>query len=249
MIINYIKIKNFRGIHQEKRFDFGKKFVLLSASNGMGKTTVIDAIEWALTGSIGRLKAAYELRSTNENERKNTDNLAGILKNKNANSQESVSVELGFTEGGKDFVVIREQKKDGLIGANNKLSIKPNCEKGKQIIKDIENSNFYTYHFCDIQKSLNLQAIKRKDFSDLFKDFISDYSTAETIATNLELFADDLDRFKEDLKLQASKNQVRIDDCTKRLQDLQQQSTLISYPSSEIFSGEQLNVQNMTKNQ
>ena len=54
MFIKSVKISNFRGI-QDKEFRFGEKpFVLLAVQNGVGKTTVIDAIEWCLTGSIGR---------------------------------------------------------------------------------------------------------------------------------------------------------------------------------------------------
>lgn len=246
MIIKYVTIKNFRGIHQETRFDLGKRFVLLSASNGMGKTTVIDAIEWGLTGSIGRLKAAYELRSTNDTERKSSDNLAGILKNKNAKPKESVFVELGFVLNGQEFTVRREQLKDGLIGVSNTLSVSPK-EPGMEIIHNIEESNFYTYHFCDIQKSLNLQATKRESFSDLFKEFITDYSTEETIAANLELFADDLERFIEDLGKQKAQIESEIGTCTAQLKDFQKQPAIISYPSVAIYSGEQLNVQDMTE--
>ena len=50
MIIQRIKISNFRGF-RDKEIDFcGKSVVLLSAANGVGKTTTIDAIEWCLTG-------------------------------------------------------------------------------------------------------------------------------------------------------------------------------------------------------
>ena len=71
MIIQTVKISNFRGIRETKDFTFyGKPFVLLSAPNGLGKTTLIDAIEWCFTGNIGRLKAAYDSRSTNFDERK-----------------------------------------------------------------------------------------------------------------------------------------------------------------------------------
>ena len=55
MIIRKIRMINFRGF-TDKTIDFqGKPVVLLSAANGIGKTTTIDAIEWCLTGNIGRL--------------------------------------------------------------------------------------------------------------------------------------------------------------------------------------------------
>lgn len=85
MIIHKIKMINFR-CFQNKTIDFeNKSVVLLSAANGIGKTTTIDAIEWCLTGNIGRLKTTFDTRSTNEADRRmNTD---GILKNRNAKSK------------------------------------------------------------------------------------------------------------------------------------------------------------------
>lgn len=81
MKIKRIKVNNFRGFYNEKIFEFEESpFILLSAPNGIGKTTLIDAIEWAFTGSIGRLKDAFNARSTNDNDRKK--NSIGILKKK-----------------------------------------------------------------------------------------------------------------------------------------------------------------------
>ena len=52
MIIRKIRMVNFRGF-RDKTIDFdGKSVVLLSAANGVGKTTTIDAIQWCLTGNI-----------------------------------------------------------------------------------------------------------------------------------------------------------------------------------------------------
>ena len=53
MIIRRIRMVNFRGF-RDKTIDFNdKSVVLLSAANGIGKTTTVDAIEWCLTGNIG----------------------------------------------------------------------------------------------------------------------------------------------------------------------------------------------------
>lgn len=52
MIIRKLKMINFRGFC-DKTIDFqDKSVVLLSAANGIGKTTTVDAIEWCLTGNI-----------------------------------------------------------------------------------------------------------------------------------------------------------------------------------------------------
>lgn len=113
MKITSVKIKNFRGFRNEKEIRFDNvPFVLLSAPNGSGKTSVIDAIEWCLTGSIGRLKAAYDKRSTNNNERK--VNWDGILKNKDADVNDFVEVTLTYEDGDREYTLVRKQKADNL---------------------------------------------------------------------------------------------------------------------------------------
>ena len=112
MIIRKIRMVNFRGF-RDKTIDFdGKSVVLLSAANGVGKTTTIDAIEWCLTGNIGRLKTAFDTRSTNDADRKmNTD---GILKNRDAGARERVRVVLWLVNGEKQTILCREQTSDEL---------------------------------------------------------------------------------------------------------------------------------------
>lgn len=84
-------------------------FVLLAAPNGIGKTSVIDAIEWCLTGSIGRLKNSYDLRSTNDAERK--INVNGILKYKNAVPEDFVSVEVCIKQGDEEHKYVEARKR------------------------------------------------------------------------------------------------------------------------------------------
>ena len=104
-MIRKIRMVNFRGF-RNKTMDFkDKSVILLSAANGIGKTTTVDAIEWCLTGDIGRLKTAFDTRSTNETDRKM--NTEGILKNRDAGTKESVKVELWLFDGEKEIVLCR----------------------------------------------------------------------------------------------------------------------------------------------
>lgn len=50
MMIRKIRMENFRGFRDKTINSMDKTVVLLSAANGVGKTTTIDAIEWCLTG-------------------------------------------------------------------------------------------------------------------------------------------------------------------------------------------------------
>lgn len=126
MMIRKIRMVNFRGF-RNKTMDFkDKSVILLSAANGIGKTTTVDAIEWCLTGDIGRLKTAFDTRSTNETDRKM--NTEGILKNRDAGTKESVKVELWLFDGEKEIVLCREQKKDELNSKSSKVMIDKNEE-------------------------------------------------------------------------------------------------------------------------
>lgn len=64
MRITSIEIAGFRGIRDALRIDVPKGFVVISGRNGTGKSTICDAIEFALTGSISRLAAKKERQET-----------------------------------------------------------------------------------------------------------------------------------------------------------------------------------------
>lgn len=238
MIIQSIKIENFRGIQNQKEFLFAdKQFVLLSAPNGLGKTTLIDAIEWCLTGNISRLKNAFDNRSTNENERKK--NIDGILKNKNAQSNHKISVDLNMRDGEKLYKIHRTQIKDELNESLSNVQVELNGNKlhDNKILSQVADSNFYNFHFCDVQKSIEIQNRKRKDLPDLFKDFITDYTKEITIAENLDYFADDVMRYKEDLenkKVSEEKIQALENNLSKyiKLPSIQQ------YPEKQVYEME-----------
>lgn len=50
-------IKNFRAYRHPQTFDFGKDVTVLYGANGFGKTSFFDALDFASTGEIGRIKS------------------------------------------------------------------------------------------------------------------------------------------------------------------------------------------------
>jgi recombinational DNA repair ATPase RecF len=52
MKISFVEIAGFRGFRDTMRLDFANGFVVLTGRNGAGKSTVLDAIDFAFTGSI-----------------------------------------------------------------------------------------------------------------------------------------------------------------------------------------------------
>jgi DNA repair exonuclease SbcCD ATPase subunit len=63
MRLDFIEICGFRGFRDLVRINFGRGFTVITGRNGVGKSTLCDAVEFAITGSIDKYtveKAAKE---------------------------------------------------------------------------------------------------------------------------------------------------------------------------------------------
>lgn len=244
MIIRKISMENFRGFRNKTINFHDKSVVLLAAANGIGKTTTVDAIEWCLTGNIGRLKTAFDTRSTNDADRKmNTD---GILKNRDAGVKTKVRVVLWLFDGEKETILCREQAKDELNPGLSKVTIDENEEMAKTFIREYVGDSFYNFHFCDIQKSFNVQSKKRKDLNDFFGEFITNYDRQKQIAENLDLFAEDVDRYMEDKAKQKVPQEV-IEDIEKQLEKAREDAKQVPYPLTVFYPGEKTEIAVLNK--
>ena len=122
--------------------------------------------------------------ATNEADRRmNTD---GILKNRNAKSKENIIVSLWLYDGEKERILCRRQKKDELNSEFSKVTLDENEEMAKIFIREYVGNSFYNFHFCDVQKSFNVQNKKRKELKDFFGEFITNYDEQKQIAENLD---------------------------------------------------------------
>ncbi|HVL69396.1 MAG TPA: AAA family ATPase [Vicinamibacterales bacterium] len=54
MKVEFVEIAGFRGVREKMRLDFAPAFVVVTGRNGVGKSTVFDAIDFALTGVINK---------------------------------------------------------------------------------------------------------------------------------------------------------------------------------------------------
>ncbi len=244
MIISKIRMKNFRGF-VDKEIDFDDKpVVLLHASNGTGKTTVVDAIEWCLTGDIGRLKTAFTRRSSNNSERAMNTN--GILKYSGAGSDEYIDVSLWLKNGEDESVLRRVQKEDALDKDSSKFTLDGNEQEAERFMKEYIGESFYNYHFCDVQKSFNMQSEKRGNLEELFSEFITNYDDKKRIAINLEIFADDVSRYIEDQENKKVSQDV-ISSYESQLEKLREEARQITYPSVSFFEGEKTDVTGLAK--
>ena len=56
MRLDFVEACGFRGFRDKIRIDFGSGFTVISGRNGVGKSTLCDAVEFALIGSINKYK-------------------------------------------------------------------------------------------------------------------------------------------------------------------------------------------------
>lgn len=245
MLLNTIKIKNFRGF-EEHGFSFDESsLVILTAPNGNGKTSLIDAIEWCLTGNIYRLQRAFEKRNTNAGERRSNKN--AILKNKNHLREETV-VTLELCEVEKTYILTRLQSEDTLEHGG-KIKIEINGEEiedpEKELAKIVNKKTFYKYHFCDMQKTYNFLHNSRGDMESEFEDFSSDYSEAENVVKNLEIYQEDIRQritVKNGEKVQAETLEVY-----RQNKEKYQDATAIQpYNAQKLYEAEWTNVEKLT---
>lgn len=54
MKLAYVHLSGFRGFLEPVRVEFSKSFTVIDGRNGVGKSTIFDAIEFALTGTISK---------------------------------------------------------------------------------------------------------------------------------------------------------------------------------------------------
>ena len=56
MKLEFVEVSGFRGFRDRTRFDFPAGFAVFSGRNGVGKSTVLDAVDFALTGTINKFE-------------------------------------------------------------------------------------------------------------------------------------------------------------------------------------------------
>jgi len=54
MKVDFVELCGFRGFRGKVRFDLPNGFVVVNGRNGSGKSTVLDAIDFAITGTINK---------------------------------------------------------------------------------------------------------------------------------------------------------------------------------------------------
>lgn len=64
MRLDYIEVSGFRGFRDKVRVDFGAGFTVVTGRNGVGKSTLFDAVEFAILGEITKYTVESSAKET-----------------------------------------------------------------------------------------------------------------------------------------------------------------------------------------
>ena len=112
MKISYVEVSGFRGARARVRLDLSKNINVISGRNGAGKSTVFDAIEYALTGGLSKYSV----------EKSGKDNLSEYYWWRGDVPAEASHVRVGFVgEAGEQDHVERSRQGGLLLSRPNLL--------------------------------------------------------------------------------------------------------------------------------
>ncbi|MDU4892359.1 MAG: AAA family ATPase [Clostridium sp.] len=193
-LIYEIEITNFRG-YKQKKFNFLNenndisRFILLSGPNGYGKTTIIDAIEWCITGSIMRIKKDF-LRRCNSSEKNQNSQNNGLLRH-NSKGKEECRVSLYGKYNNENVTLIRTYSGlkdfDGINGYSNlRIECSNSISNIMEKVLDNLQKNFYDRNICSYDKNIELYTKGRNDIYSMFSGLFGEFRESKKISENLE---------------------------------------------------------------
>lgn len=175
MIINSIKLKNFKSYEDETSFDFspnGKKnIVLIGGENGAGKSTLFEAIKLCIYGPV-----IYGYVGQNHNYLTKIKNNINDNAYKNNEIESYISLNISFTEGTqiKDYTLTRSWNY-----VNQKLT-----EDFKVFLFDKELNDDELVYFDKFLKSVLPPSLF--DFFFFDGEELSDFFTGKSASTSLK---------------------------------------------------------------
>lgn len=153
--IKQVIIENFRNFQGRHPFDFSKDVTILLGDNGNGKSSIFDAIQWCLTGSVDRLKNISSVEI-----------LKSVLINKDS---DECAVEVIFTDN-------LSLKRIASIKGNIKVS----CNEGDITVRGDKNVKEYIE---ELFKHSNNEKFNINEFlksSLLAQDQVLDFIASDT---------------------------------------------------------------------
>jgi DNA repair protein SbcC/Rad50 len=201
-----ITIKNFRAYRKPQTFDLGADVTILYGPNGFGKTSFFDAVDFAVTGGIGRIESSTEAHFTK------------MAQHLDTRSEESV-VSLSFQCNGAVRKIMRSVKtrKQPLLDG------RPSDRK--DILAELTGraipASDRVENFVNLFRATHLF---NQEVQELTKNFQDDCCLPAEIVSRMLAFQDYANAVNKATKVREVLESV-ISDATKEIKELSEQIT------------------------
>lgn len=248
--IKNISIENFRGYNGKKIYKFEdnsgnpSNVILLSGPNGYGKTTLMDSVEWCLTGNIRRVIEEYKIRCSQKSDRTVENSSKGLIYNINS-KYKFVCVKINALYRNKEVILTRqfdgeneldafEQESLPIILCDDDIKDEINCLMSD--IKDTFNFN----NICSYDKNIDMYKKSRTDIYNFFEETFVEFSKTKKILTNLENVKINLNEEKKDITQKIEVLSKSKEEKEKLLKSINKSECIKirTYPNKKIFDSE-----------
>jgi len=206
-----VTITNFRAYRKPQTFEIGSKVTVLYGPNGFGKTSFFDAVDFAVTGGIGRFESSNEA-------------FEKAAKHLDSKSEESV-VSVSFLRNGTERILTRNvvDRKQGFLDGQytDRKSILTELTSGNIPAADrVEN-------FVSLFRATHLFSQEQQE---LTKDFQQDCRLSAPIVSRMLAFEDYVNAENKTTKVREVLH-ATITNANKEIRDLSEQ---ITFEKSEL---------------
>jgi exonuclease SbcC len=203
--IKSISIQNFRAYRTKKQFDLGTAVTVLYGPNGFGKTSFFDAIDFVVTGGVGRLKKA-------------TGGIAQAAKHLDC-TDEVTEVSLTLVREGKEHVITRNLADLNYATVNGKVT------QRKDVLSLLTGGTAPSADRVDGMVDLfRATHLFSQENQELTRDVASECKLSSDLVSKMlafEDYANGLKKAEEVLKLAIQQHAAAVEDASKARQNIE----------------------------
>ena len=205
--LDTVEIENFRAYRKSQSFKIGKDITVLFGPNGFGKTSFFDAIDFAITGGIGRLEPQRHTK------------FSMIAKHLDANQEEPM-VSIKFSSKDTVHEIIRSVKDRN----HPILDGKPTSRKSilSKLTLGGQTAGERVDHLVRLFRASHLFSQEQQE---LTKDFRSDCQLSAEIVSRMLAFEDYVNAIKKVTKVRGVLSRI-IDSSNKEVETNMKQNAI-----------------------
>jgi DNA repair protein SbcC/Rad50 len=223
--LDAVTIKDFRAYRQAQTFDIGSDVSVLYGPNGFGKTSFFDAIDFAVTGTIGRLKSSGDAH------------FKKTAKHLDSKAEDSV-VSLTFSSNGATRKITRR------VSDSKQASLDGRSADRKAILGELTRGDIpatdRVENFVNLFRATHLFS---QEHQELAKDFERDCELSEPIVSRLLAFEDYANAVNKSAKVREiaeatiATAEREVKELTEEIADEKRQLDRLRRPAHEHVGG------------